>query len=273
MQKDALQLSLGAPYLLHAILAFSASNLSYLRPKEKKYSIAAASHYERSLNLYSLQLRTCLDKSNADAIYASCHLHSMLALRNVYLTSVEGSTGGIDGYSNGWLRAMQGTRVLRESITLKQEPDQSIWLPVRIEARASETYTCIHNEEDATNVTAYNTSIALHHICKVGPVGPVLGSPYQQPLSQLCQLMRCDIGHGAIGMFMVFIGKLQPCFIQLLDNNDPKAMLIMAHWCSLVGRIDQWWIKESAKLECARFCSHINMLSDHGIQDLLPSPI
>lgn len=186
MQKHALQLSLSACYLLHAILAFSASHLSYLYPNENKYAIAAASHLERSLNLYSLQLESCVDKSNADAIYACCHLHSMLALRNVYLTSMERSSDSTGGYALGWLRAMQGTRVLREHIS-DQEAD--LWLPVCIEALTEETYMT-HHGRDMTNSAVDYISRELHKLCGVDldlvAIGPVFSNPYHQPLSRLC---------------------------------------------------------------------------------------
>jgi hypothetical protein len=273
LQNYGPQLSLEAPYLLHAILAFSASHLSYLQPNEKRHSIAAALHYERSLNLYSSQLGKSLDKSNADAIYACCHLHSMLALRNVSLSSLEHQLADVDGYANGWLRAMQGTRVLREHITLQPEGDQGIWVPVRIEARTYDRCTCNHSKLETTNLTAHNTSIALHQLCGVDMACTAIENPYQQPLSRLCQLMRCDIGHGAIGMFMVFIGKLPSSFLQLLDKNDLRAMLIMVHWCALIGQIDQWWIVQSAKVECARFCRKIDKIPDPSIRGLLPFPL
>jgi hypothetical protein len=221
MQMHALQLSLDARYLLQAILAFSVSHLGYLYPNENKYAVAAPSHLERSLNLCSLQLKTCVNKSNEDAIYACCHLHTLLALRNVYLTSMERSS---DGYALGWLRAMHGTRVLREHIN-NQETD--LWLPVCIETRIKEGYMCnhIHNGRDMTNLAVYHISTELNKLCRVDLdlASPVLNNPYQQPLHRLCHLMRCDIGHSAIGMFMVFIGQLPPpsysCWITMTQEH------------------------------------------------------
>jgi hypothetical protein len=269
MQEHAFRLALEAPYLLHAILAFSATHLSFLHPDEKKYGIAAATHYECSLALYSSQLRTGLNGVSADAIFACCHLHSMLAFRNVYLASTELLLDSADGYAHGWLRAIQGTKVLREHSALKPDADQSIWAPVCIEGRAYEDFT-FNGELDDTDSTAFMRSKALHQLCDVSMDSRNSVNPYQEPLIQLCRLLRCKIGHGTIGMLMVFIGKLPYSFVKLLDEMDPRAMLIIAHWCALMEKVNQWWISQSAEVECARLCGFLEGLSDSRILDLLP---
>lgn len=146
---------------------------------ENKYAIATASHPEKSLNLYSLQLKICVDKSNADSTHACCHLHSMLALRNAYLTSTERSSDSTGGYALSWLRAMQGTRVLREHIS-DQEAD--LWRPVCIEAQTEVSYiTYNHSKRDMTDSAIDYISTELHKLCEVDLdlVSPVLNNPYQ----------------------------------------------------------------------------------------------
>lgn len=110
----------------------------------------------------------------------------MLALRNVYLTSMERSSDSTGGYALGWLRAMQGTRVLREHIS-DQEAD--LWLPVCIEALTEETYMT-HHGRDMTNSAVDYISRELHKLCGVDldlvAIGPVFSNPYHQPLSRLC---------------------------------------------------------------------------------------
>lgn len=273
MQKHALRLSPEAPYLLHAILAFSATHLNYLCPHEKKYTIAAASHLERSLNLFTSQLEIRIDDSNRDTIYACSYLHSMLAFRNVYLTSMEhsyipDSTGAL---ALGWLGAMQGPRVLRQH---SFHHAASIWAPVCLEGQSLDPYMCSHSHAQDMNLAIGRISTELHRLCGVdldlGSYDPIPNNPFQEPLRLLCQLLHCDIGHNVIGMFMMFIGKLPAAFGQLLNNDDPRAMLIMAYWCWLILQIDQWWLRASAEVEYARFCAMINKLGDERVRRLLP---
>lgn len=115
---------------------------SCLRPHETKYGIASAAHYECSVTLYFSQLRRGLNGVNADAIFACCHSHSMLAFRNMYLTWTELLSDSAGGYAHGWWRALQGTKVSREHCTLKPEADWSIWFTVCIEAICQENVTC-----------------------------------------------------------------------------------------------------------------------------------
>jgi hypothetical protein len=192
---------------------------------------------------------------------------SLGGVPNVYLTSTELLSDSAGGYARGWLRALQGTKVLWEHSTLKPEADRSIWVPVCIEARCSENVTC-NGELDDTESTAFIKSKALHQLCDVDMDSPASVNPYQQPLSQLCQLLLCEIGHGTVVMLIVFAGKLPHSFLTLLDMNDPRAMLIIAHWCSLMKEVNQWWISQSAEVECARLCGLLERIPDRRILDL-----
>lgn len=264
MQQHGLQLSVEAPYLMHAILAFSASHLNFLHPTERKYRIAATLHYDLSLALYSAQIRNGIDACNADAILGCCFLHTMLAFQNVQSAEQVES-----GNELTWLRTMQGTAILRSNIHPHLD-DTSIWHRVAIESRGEEEFFCNHIESEIS--WASTTSKALHRLCEMELESSVQENPYEKPLSRLCLLMQCDIGQDKIGMFMSFIGRLPPNFVQLLDGNDPRATLILCYWCALLSQIEQWWIVRSATVECARFCAYLDTIPDEMVHDLLRFP-
>jgi hypothetical protein len=268
MQEYGLQLSLTAPYLLHSIAAFSASHLSLSRPNQKKYSMAAILHYERSLTSYSIELRTHLDASNADSIIGCSHLQTMLAFGNVYQSLASFSGGG----EFAWLRAMRGVTILWDTPNLRPHLENSIWYRVCIDTRASDSSVCNHTEPDETNLWASHTSTVLHQLCDRGPNPGIQENPYQVALSHLCPLMRGDIGQGTIGPFMFLIGSLPSSYIELLDRKDPRAMLILCYWSTFLSQIDQWWITRSAKIVCTRLCKYLDTIPDSRIHDLLRFP-
>lgn len=260
MQQHCLQLSVEAPYLLHALLAFSANHLSFLHPAERRYRVTAIFHYDISLASYSARIRTRLE---ADSLLGACYLHTMLAFRNL-----QSADNAESGNALTWLRTMQGTAILRSH--LRPNLNESVWQPVAIESRSLEDAACNHLDSDDS--WASSTSLAFHQLCEAD-VEPMLEeNPYEKPLSRLCLLMRCQIGQDKIGMFMSFIGRLPSSFVQLLDQNDTRAMLILCYWCALLGQIDQWWIVGSAAGECLRLCKLLNAIPDQRIRDLLKFP-
>ncbi|KAL5324802.1 hypothetical protein ACEPPN_005920 [Leptodophora sp. 'Broadleaf-Isolate-01'] len=263
MQQHCLQLSVGAPYLLHAVLAFSASHLNFLLPHERRYGVTATFHYDLSLASYSSEITTRLDATNGDSLLGACHLHTMLAFRN--LQSADDTE---EEKPFTWLRTMQGTAILRSNLCPYLEA--SVWHSVAVESRSWEEAFCNHLDSD--NSWASLTSWALHRLCGVDPDPMLRENPYEKPLSRLCLLMRCEIGQDKIGMFMSFIGRLPPLFVQLLDRNDSKAMLILCYWSALLSQIDQWWIVSSAVGECLRLCKFLDEIPDQRIRDLLGFP-
>jgi hypothetical protein len=129
--------------------------------------------------------------------------------------------------------------------------------------------SCDHDAEDPSTWVA-TTSTALHRLCEMPPGQE---NPYEIPLAHLCRLMRLEkVDHAQIGMFMVFIGKLPASFVQLLDQSDPMAFLLVAYWATFLSRIDQWWIVDSTKMECMRLCAHLDTVPHPRIRELMKFP-
>ncbi|KAH7382086.1 hypothetical protein BKA64DRAFT_607727 [Cadophora sp. MPI-SDFR-AT-0126] len=268
LQKEGIRLALGAPYLLHSILAISARHLSFLHPEQKKYEVTATIHYQHALTSYSSQLQLSLDAENVDTVIGCGYLQTMLAFENVSRSSKEADGG--DG-AIAWLRAMQGIKSLLNSYSICPHLEQSIWLPVFLESGGWEENTCQHTDE-ADDSWASNTSRSLHSLCGVPFDSSRDENPYQQPLKVLCQLMHSGESHETIGRFMVFIGKLPHEFVQLFKQKDPRAMLLMAYWCALICGVDQWWIVPSATFKCRGICASLDQVADSQIRDLLMFP-
>lgn len=261
-----------APYLLHAILAISASHLSLLRPSEKKYSIAAALHYQYALACYSSQLHMPVDDENADSVIGCGFVQTMLAFENISRLSLDQSvcdSGSVIAAT--WLRAMQGVRILLGTNHIHPYLGRSIWLPVFLESGGWEEVTCQHIEE-VDGSWASVASKELHSLCDVSLNHITDGNPYRQPLENLCGLMRSDITHETIGRFMVFVGKLPDDFLKLFEQNDVRAMLLMAYWCALISSIHQWWIVSTANYECRRLCAILDSTLVSRVRDLLRFP-
>ena len=79
LQTWGLTLAVTNPFLMHGILAFSGSHLHTLEPQNTKYRTAASLHYGLSLTGFAASLGDTVTSDNADALFACCYLHAMLA--------------------------------------------------------------------------------------------------------------------------------------------------------------------------------------------------
>jgi hypothetical protein len=273
MQQHAWEL-VNTPYLLHAILAFAAGHLAFIQPSQKKYAIAAAYHYQQSLSLYSSHLRTSFDAKYVNQIIGCGHLQTMLAFQNIYLGGSNGDGGGFV-----WLRAMRGIPTLWKSINLTTYSGGSIWSTVCDEShKGRDEVFCTHKESDDVNLCDSSTCKALHKLC-----GLAVGSPranitlddrniFQEPLSHLCLLARLDADPDKIGRYVGFVASLSNSFLQVLENKDPRALLIICYFCIYFSEIGQWWITRSAVAECRRICTILETIGDQRILELLQFP-
>ncbi|KAI7626311.1 hypothetical protein KC319_g17561, partial [Hortaea werneckii] len=89
IQEHGIQIGLKAPYLLHALLAYSASHLSRLHPDQPKYSEAAKTHFTRSLQAYSTELVYELERGNANALLSASGILAKLSFINTPVLSNE----------------------------------------------------------------------------------------------------------------------------------------------------------------------------------------
>nr|OQO26975.1 hypothetical protein B0A51_04992 [Rachicladosporium sp. CCFEE 5018] len=243
-------LSVMHTFLLHGMLAFSASHLQSLRPWKKKYGLAAALHCGLSLQGFSATLSQRVDHDNADALFACCYLHTMLALYN---KSRYDQASMIDN-DFAWLREMKGIPILQRTNVLRPHLNHSIWLPVFVETKAYSAKIGHLPTPTNEHSAAFPEIEILRAQCQVNRLDPDNDeNPYAIPLAHLDRLSRLSsIGNSQIGMLMVFIGRMPECFVALLETLDPLAMRILALWCDYAGQVEQWWCMGPARQEAAR---------------------
>jgi hypothetical protein len=274
--QQKLSLATGAPHLIHSILAISAAHLSRIEPSEK--SDAAAIHYQCALSTYCARLGTPISSSkDVDEVIACGFLHTMLAFENVSRRSVDKKIQNKceTTVSTTWLRAMQGMTTLQRTQAISFDYTQSIWLPVFLESGGCEDLS-FQDVVECDDTWASTTSTLLHSLCKVSSSSSKEYStgrnPYHQPLKSLCTLMRLEASHHTVGRFIVFIGQLPEGFVQLFEQRDTIAMLIMTYWCSMISGINQWWITDSAVSECRRLCAILDTVLTSEVRELLRFP-
>ncbi|KAF7876650.1 hypothetical protein EAF04_001735 [Stromatinia cepivora] len=269
MQHCGLGLSLKAPYLMHTILAFSASHLHYLHPEEKKYSTASMLHYNPSLALYSSELLTTLSASNADVIIASSYFHTMLAFRNVQLNpDIDTNAGG----AFTWLHTMRGVPILWDTKDMRSHLEGSVLLDMEHDCKVLDEGICDHDKPEDGSTWALETSRALHGLFEVDCDPYTFRNTYRGPLRRLCHLMRLGTGQEAACAFMSFVGELPTPFALLLEQKDPRALLILCYWSALFSQINYWWVVESASIVCRWLCAYLERTTKQRLHDLLHFP-
>ncbi|KAF2499638.1 hypothetical protein BU16DRAFT_503884 [Lophium mytilinum] len=276
MQKHGFNIGLGAPYVLHGILAFAACHLNYLRPGHLKYEIASTIHYNSSLALYSNQISLHVGADNADQLFGTWFLLGPMTFWNLSRPAdqllLESHTKNAIGHGHfTWLRALQGTRILQDDPAIQTHLKDSIWAPTFLEARAWEADIDMSNGSQIKSDT-YLILTALKELCDFRVDSYSTDNPYQHPIRRLSRLFATKPHRDMVGWYMVWVGKLSPEYLDLLEESDSKALLILAYWCALILRIDIWWITRSAKQKCTEICTYLDQSAEPGVRGLLEFP-
>ncbi|TKA83894.1 hypothetical protein B0A55_00109 [Friedmanniomyces simplex] len=260
IQRHGFEMALDAEYLLHAMLACSAKHLSYLHPEVKKYDVAATLHYTRSLQAYSAQLCYDLERGNANAMLATSGLLAKLTFINTPTMSGNRPLAADNG-PTAWIRSMQGVRTIMSTPRLRAQLEGGFMLPILQKYREPislpETKppleTCI--------------IVALKQLCVIDMPSRTL-DPYTAVIDRLEPLVLHQPTHDNVDQYMSWVAGLEPTFIELLERNDSRALLILLCWCAKLPLIKQWWTSV-ARIEFRRISVHLSSAVDPLVQELL----
>jgi hypothetical protein len=249
-QTWGLTLAVTNTFLLHGILALSAAHLHFLYPKENKYRLAASIHYGLSLTGFASSLSEQVSGQNADALFACCYLHAMLAFH--YKRRADEPPVKDNDFA--WLRLMKGIPILQRTNILRAHLTKSLWMPVFMESGAFSPKTGPLPEPTVPEQIADPEIEALRVECGVAPTSSTEGdeNPYATPIAHLNKLSGMTIDSSKIGPMMVFIGRMPEAFVQLLEKMDVRAMKILRVWCRMATGVEQWWCQRPAEEENER---------------------
>lgn len=279
IQAYGIQQGLQSPYLLHAILAYSASHLGHLHPDEKKYGEAARTHFTRSLQAYSTELVYELERGNANALLAASGLLAKLSFINTPVLS--GDAASPPATVPPWVRSMQGVRTIMCTPALRKQLLSGPYKKVgefyfgHVDPSSAATSTLEPLSEPARLMNLLKKSCGL-----VGDFAATTNTTtttanwklYAAALARLEAVMLTDLTHDSVDQMLSFIGTLEPSFLDLLAAGDERALLILAFWCARLGRIAQWWTRPSAVAECRRISAILAKSPDPEVQVLRAFP-
>jgi hypothetical protein len=274
MQEHGIRLGLEAPFMLNAVLAFSATHLKMLYPQEQKYQDAATLHYAHALSGYSSQLDKASSKT-ADHLFGTCFLMNMLSFLNASL-QFTGKKPGADAGNLSWVKVMGGMDVLSNIANLEDCKKRTVWASAfrefsDYESWQQQVFDSLHSKQ-----TSFIPPDCMHHLnvfFTSNRMGETLhNSPYEYPLQGLNLLASGEGYPGLIPSFIMFVGKLPQSFVQLVEELDEQALLILCYWCALFADINQWWITEPAVKQCRSICMYLNHALDPDMRNLLAFP-
>ncbi|KFY35815.1 hypothetical protein V494_05574 [Pseudogymnoascus sp. VKM F-4513 (FW-928)] len=230
------------PFLLHGILACAALHLAYLDPdKGRELIIRGRAHQDRAMPLFRSAIETP-NKDNCDAVFAFSHLlviYSFAAEReDEKLFLVESNTlevlpswlyfirCGCSMLCNVWDQLESGP----------VEPLASAW-EVPITFSEAEQDPLMDSLLSAIPVPSSEDSWP-QDVCKI----------YRDAATELGVAFSCTQDPGASytawDAIRIWPMRISDAYLNLLSQQHPAALILVAHYCILLKRLDSHWYFE-----------------------------
>jgi hypothetical protein len=165
-----------------------------------------------------------------------------------------------------WVRSMQGVKTILSTPKLRTQLESSFMWPIL--QRYEQTPD---GEIDTDFIEAQVGMGTLKELCEIDQPD-VVPNPYTAVLNRLEPLMLLKPRVDMVELYMAFIATLEPSFIELLERNESRALLILSFWCARLPQVGQWWTGPSARHECRRICAHLSQVKDPRVLLLLQYP-
>ncbi|QKX57873.1 uncharacterized protein TRUGW13939_04993 [Talaromyces rugulosus] len=237
-QFEVPKIALSYPFLMHGLLALSASHLVHLNKdseRVKEYEELAFGHQTLALRLFRGELDN-ITPSNSEAMFAFSSIVTVLGFASLQTTGVQ-SLPPIDEMlqtynlcrgvseilqtSNPWLKTSNSwvPNVLA-SMRMPEKP-----LPADIEKNISLLFK-LNSDLTVTGQTMEETAASENAISEIS-------TTFQQV-------------HSGFAVAWAFRWPIcvAPIFISNLRDRRPMALVLLAHYCILLHKMDDfWWMK------------------------------
>lgn len=225
-QVHAVELGFKHHFLLRGILAVSAFHLAFLHPERMaEYAVIGSSHQSIGLNDFQATLPH-VNGTNCHALFAFSCLIIVLA----FASSTKAKARDLNSEVLHWFYLLRGANIV---LNMHFEALRSSFLKPLLDEMAHIENTAAYRFPQTEQITK------LFRICNSKGQDPESAQAYDLAIHSLLStfiqvsLLR-DRGQGTVLATFVWPINLSPRFLDLLEEKQPEAIIILAHYCVLI---------------------------------------
>lgn len=141
-----------------------------------------------------------------------------------------------------------------------------------------EALTVIHHPEKEfklnTGLTLNQLPLPFIRLYNLGDSDVEEINPYRPAVTRLAKVLDPKCHPVQIIMAFWAFTNMAPEFKSLLEERDPRALLILAYWYMRVSQLGVWWLRPRTMLEGQAICTYLDHYysEEADIQSLLQYP-
>ncbi|KAL4906957.1 hypothetical protein BDW74DRAFT_150064 [Aspergillus multicolor] len=270
MRREMVHVAFDNNYLMYTLLGCGILHMNRLSPGSVTESrqLAEAYFWQRALRLYSSALQHPINEKNVSALISACMLMGVTSL--IPLNFEIKDSWIFTGRSSdlNWL-AVQGGLACILKIAARYVPG-SIW---------GEPFSQSHNLE--SRLFRYEISKGreglhpqLSDLCGITEDTTEDTNPYWYAIKLLTPYLALEANAANAVQCTTWMGRIEPSFVNMCRERDPRALVILAYWMGLMCTLSQWqpWVEGRVRQECIAVCIYLESLGDPEIRPFLEFP-
>jgi hypothetical protein len=236
---------------MHAVMTITCAHDRCMNETaSSKPSVVEGYHLNRALAMFSQKLDMKITSADKDPIWATCGLMKAICLANNYSSCPEESWPlNPEGSSPfDWLKLQDGNKAVWRLIS-PMEPNSAfdflanrIVQPVALPPPSFEG--CGHIRQLMIDLFELDESSHSSH------------NTYRSAVPIILSLMGMHCNDDTIFQFFRFSAELKSDLRRLLFIKDPRALLLLAYWYSMVST-GPWHMRRRATVECQSICTYL----------------
>jgi hypothetical protein len=233
--------------------------------QDKQKTATLAFHFYHGVSLFNAKLSKPVEHSEKDALWAAAALTGASAFADVK-DAHPGNTWPLSSHTPtdlDWLK-MTGGKQAVYNITNPTRP-ASVF-----------NASCNHFVDPSAHVGSeiLNLPSKFVQLYNLDELSTPKSNPYHCAATVLAQVMPLDCDRKNISKYLSFVGFPDPRFLRLLEQRDPRAMLLLAYWYAKTLSPEHWWIWRRAIAEGPAICTFLEGVfsGDRELLELLEFP-
>ena len=259
--RQVLALALERPFLMHAMVALAACHLQHLDTDARRFRPVEAFH----CNMASQGLRNAVSVINnlqdSDSVLSTAMLLNTLTFCAADYRDEEAAWNDVNLKPCwNWLRIQIGlTELLSRT---KDFLAGSMWTLLF-------KWT---NDFQILGPRQSDLDVRIARFCNIDETSTSENNPYFDFVQLLGPLVIREPCQKYLPLYVRAVGGISNAFVDLLESQDHKALLLLAHWFALMCSIDQWWCVRRTRLGCRIMCKILSQELDDNDIKLLALP-
>lgn len=233
----------------------------YLRGDvEPEQTIAEAYHWYKGAAMFNKVLSRPVKAEEKDALWATAALLGAVAFACIDAKTPEQAWPLRPASDNDleWLRMSDGKKSVMR-----------IADPYRPDSAFAEVAPLIRRDIDGVsppNPIVEALPVGFIKLFNLGSGSTRGSNPYHSPAAVLSRLLDIECTQQTMLKYLSFISFVEPEYKRLLEQKDPRALLLLSYWFAKICPSNQWWMQRRALLECQSICIFLQRYHWHNIE-------